>query len=88
MRSKTEARAAKWMEEMGWKWVYEPEALAGTSGAQYTPDFYLPEIDTLIEVKPLIFFHEFDQKRRAIIEGISKPFALICPSGNFGFDVV
>jgi hypothetical protein len=54
MRSRTEARFAAQLDEMGAEWKYEPYALAGPSG-QWLPDF---EVDldtryrTLVDVKP------------------------------------
>jgi hypothetical protein len=81
MRSKTEARCAQWLEDWGFVWLYEPESLL--DGIQYTPDFYLPEIDTLIEVKPAIFFEE-TMRPRQLIERCHKVWVVLAPV-NEGF---
>jgi len=52
-RSRMEARFAKWCNSWGIKWLYEPEGYE-FDGNRYLPDFYLPESDTLVEVKPII----------------------------------
>jgi hypothetical protein len=80
MRSRTEARAAEWFESLGWEWIYEPESLFSLGGVRYTPDFYLPGIDTLIEVKPLLFLHELTTEKRRLIERLHKQFALVAPA--------
>lgn len=85
MRSRTEARAAEWLEQQGWIWIYEPESFILET--QYTPDFYLPEIDTLIEVKPAVFIHEVDRVR-PLIERLRKPFAILSPGHANTFSVV
>lgn len=55
-RSRLEARWAVFFDEMKIKYQYEPqdffaEGIDGT-GYRYLPDFYLPELDTWVEVKP------------------------------------
>ncbi|QQL44088.1 hypothetical protein [Sulfuriroseicoccus oceanibius] len=74
MRSKTEATVAAWFEQQGWEWIYEPESLL--DGIQYTPDFYLPQIDTLVEVKPVLFMKEVE-RAIPIVEKLKKTFAVI-----------
>jgi hypothetical protein len=48
--SSWEIAYAKYLDKQGTKWEYEPKAfdLGKTS---YTPDFYLPERDTYVEIK-------------------------------------
>lgn len=84
MRSRTEARAAEWLETNGWNWLYEPESFLADT--QYTPDFYIPDIDTLIEVKPAVFIHE-TERIRSIVEKLGKPFAILCPGHANSFFV-
>ena len=50
-RSRLEARWAVYFDQVGVEWEYEP---AGFNLGErcYLPDFYLPEFDTYIEVKP------------------------------------
>jgi hypothetical protein len=52
-RSRMEARFAKWCGSWGIKWLYEPEGYE-FDGEHYLPDFYLPESDILVEVKPIV----------------------------------
>lgn len=50
-RSRLEARWAVFFDEAGIKYQYEPEGF--TNGEDcYLPDFYLPEHNTYVEVKP------------------------------------
>lgn len=50
-RSRLEARWAVFFDAAGIKYQYEPEGYA-YDGTRYLPDFYLPEADTHVEVKP------------------------------------
>ena len=50
-RSRLEARWAVFFDEAGIEYQYEPEGF--TNGEDcYLPDFYLPEHNTYVEVKP------------------------------------
>lgn len=49
-RSRTEARWAVFLDEMGYEWEYEKEGFELPSG-RYLPDFYLPKLQTYLEVK-------------------------------------
>ena len=50
MRSLYEVAYAKYLDKQGTKWTYEAESFnLGTF--KYTPDFYLPETDTYVEIK-------------------------------------
>lgn len=50
-RSRTEARWAVFLDELDIQWQYEAEGYQLDSG-QYLPDFWLPDIDGFLEVKP------------------------------------
>ena len=53
-RSRLEAGWALTLDRYGIKWEYEPDSPDGVllpSGARYLPDFRLPELATVIEVK-------------------------------------
>jgi hypothetical protein len=52
-RSRLEARWAIFFQEIGLKWQYEIEGFEG-EGFKYLPDFYLPTINTWIEIKPFM----------------------------------
>ncbi|MBW2672037.1 MAG: hypothetical protein JRD89_01310 [Deltaproteobacteria bacterium] len=49
-KSKLEAAWAKWLDEQGFIWAYEPFGF-NIDGTWYLPDFWLPEVNTIIEVK-------------------------------------
>lgn len=55
-RSKLEARWAVVFDVLEIKWIYEPETLSTHNWENetiyYRPDFYLPEHDVYVEVKP------------------------------------
>lgn len=53
-RSRLEARWAVFFEELGIRWEYEPEGFELSDGTRYLPDFYLPDQDSYVEVKPAI----------------------------------
>jgi hypothetical protein len=50
-RSRLEARWAVFFDALGLRWEYEPEGFV-TSAGWYLPDFYLPQMDLWVEVKP------------------------------------
>lgn len=53
-RSRLEARWAVFFDHLGLEWQYELQGYeVGESGRRYLPDFYLPQTDTWVEVKPL-----------------------------------
>lgn len=49
-RSSWEATVAKWFDEQGVEWVYEPKRFV-LGDVTYVPDFYLPSLDCYVEVK-------------------------------------
>lgn len=51
-RSRLEARWAVFFEAAGIKYQYESEGFDLGDGDRYLPDFYLPEFDHYLEVKP------------------------------------
>lgn len=52
-RSRLEARWAVFFARLGLEWQYEPRAYTTESwSGRYTPDFRLPELGMLIEIKP------------------------------------
>jgi hypothetical protein len=51
MRSRLEARWALFMDRLRVEWVYEPELFSLPVGG-YLPDFWLPRLDTYLEIKP------------------------------------
>jgi hypothetical protein len=51
-RSRTEARWAVFFDELGITNEYEKERITLSNGQTYLPDFYLPEFNAYLEVKP------------------------------------
>lgn len=54
-RSKTEARWAVFLNDVGVKSQYEPECFILPGGYKYMPDFYIPDYKGWIEVKGTTF---------------------------------
>lgn len=50
-RSRLEAQTALFLKKLHLKYLYEPHVIDLGDGVNYVPDFYLPDIDTYIEVK-------------------------------------
>lgn len=53
-RSRLEARWAVFFNALGLRWEYEPQGFELRDGTRYLPDFYLPDQDTYVEIKPEI----------------------------------
>jgi hypothetical protein len=51
LRSRLEAGWAQTFDRYGIRWEYEQELVELPSGVRYLPDFRLPELNTVIEVK-------------------------------------
>lgn len=51
-RSRLEARWAVFFDTLGVAYRYEPEGYVLRDGTHYLPDFWLPELDCWIEIKP------------------------------------
>ena len=51
-RSRLEARYAVFLDALGLRWRYEAEGMEFSAGFRYLPDFYLPDWDIYLEVKP------------------------------------
>lgn len=51
-RSRLEARWAVFFDAIGIRYEYEPEGYTAKDGTCYLPDFYLPDEDVYVEVKP------------------------------------
>jgi hypothetical protein len=52
-RSRTEARWAVFLNDLGLKWEYETQGfIVGRERRPYLPDFHLPELGLWLEVKP------------------------------------
>jgi len=51
-RSRLEARWAVFFDALDIKYDYEPEGFELSDGIRYLPDFWLPEFDLWVEIKP------------------------------------
>ncbi len=67
MRSGWEVSYAEWLNDNKIKWKYEPKTFLLEDGDAYTPDFYLIETNTYIEVKGWL-----REKHKKKIEGFKK----------------
>lgn len=64
-RSRLEARWAVFFDRAGVEFEYEPEGFQ-TAAGKYLPDFYLPELEEYLEIKPrLNLVSEYDWRRIA-----------------------
>jgi hypothetical protein len=57
-RSRLEARWAVFFDALNINWEYESEGYVLPNGKNYLPDFYLPQVNMYVEVKPKIGFDE------------------------------
>lgn len=63
MRSKLEAKWAAFLDYLRIEYQYEPRSYALEGGIGYLPDFYLPEQDIFLEIKPDKELSEFDANK-------------------------
>jgi hypothetical protein len=72
-RSRLEARWAVFFETANIRWEYEPEGY-WVSDEPYLPDFFLPDIRMMIDVKPYGFFErnpdDPDRVKMSVIQSI------------------
>ena len=52
-RSRLEARWAVFFDMWGIEWQYEPEGFE-TAAGRWVPDFFLPQVSMMVEVKPTV----------------------------------
>lgn len=64
-RSRLEARWAVFFDHLSLKWQYEVEGFELPSG-RYLPDFYFPDDDLYVEIKPARFYD--DLKRGSVFD--------------------
>lgn len=51
LKSRLEADVAFLVENLGYKWLYEPQSYLLKDGTHYLPDYYLPELKLFIECR-------------------------------------
>ena len=66
-RSRLEARWAVFFDKGRIRWKYETEGFATEDGTKYLPDFYLPDLDIWVEVKP-----DTIEGRKEIVEKVAR----------------
>lgn len=59
MRSTWEHKFALELDELEIPWVYEFKTFDLFNGHRYTPDFYLPDFNLIVEIKPSCFIDEY-----------------------------
>lgn len=64
MRSSWEVEFAQLCDEQKITWEYEPKAFKLSDKKQYTPDFYLPETNKWVEIKPLCYHQQAQVKKQ------------------------
>lgn len=82
-RSRLEARWALFFDEMGLTWQHEPALFAGfPDGSRYLPDFFIPEWNLFVEVKPQTCAYHDDVLR------LQKAwdFSVMCALGNVEYE--
>lgn len=73
-RSRLEARWAVFFDHAHIKYEYEPQGFELEDGTRYLPDFYLPEYDYYVEVKPPRdnAFEDIERASMFVSHGIDK----------------
>jgi len=71
-RSRLEARWAIFFDSLGIKWEYEKEGYNLGNGIYYLPDFWLPQLDCFIEIKPIKASEEELKKAELLCAGTKK----------------
>ncbi|MDQ0368980.1 hypothetical protein [Catenuloplanes indicus] len=66
-------------DHLGIEWRYEPEGYRLSNGVKYLPDFYLPELDTWVEVKGSLRPTELKVLVRAAVELPRAPDITVTP---------
>lgn len=79
-RSRLEARWAVFFDAIGIRYEYEPEGYTAKDGTCYLPDFYLPDEDVYVEVKPDREGAEKELKKVELFVQESKNIVLILPA--------
>jgi len=84
-RSRLEARWAVFMDTLGVRWEYESEGFNLGRAGWYLPDFFLPDLDIFVEIKPALPADEWPAdsviaKAEALEDQSGKPVVILCGS--------
>jgi len=74
-RSRLEARWAALFDHYEIVWGYEPEGFETPSG-RYLPDFYLPELESYVEVKPEPFAFDY-RAIKSVVDQTKRQFLIL-----------
>jgi hypothetical protein len=84
-RSMLDVRWAAFFDRLAIKWSYEPELFKFACGLQYLPDFWLPDYQSFVEIKPVTDFEGFEkcaalakERRLVVLCGQPLPHWLPC----------
>lgn len=77
-RSRLEARFAIYFDHLNIQWDYEAEGFELGNGLRYLPDFWLPEWDMWVEVKPSPPDTVTLEKARRLVGHSEKPLFISC----------
>jgi len=75
-RSKFEWRSARWLEKAGIKWEYEPRVKIGDRWC--LPDFWLPDYQTFLELRPADLVDERLLEKIRRIKAIYEKETVLC----------
>ncbi len=82
-RSRLEARWALFFDELEIRYWYETEGYRLADGTCYLPDFYLPQVDMLAEVKPAELTPGELLKCRGVAAGLQRPILMLVGPPDF-----
>ena len=75
-RSRLEARWAVFFDAAGIEYQYEPEGYDLGDGIYYLPDFYIPDWDAFVEIKPSIEY-QYNEKADRLAK-LSGKIVILC----------
>jgi len=81
-RSRLEARWAVFFNKLGIDFWYEPEGYE-FNGMRYLPDFYLPQVGMIAEVKPSLLTVSERSKAERLCLHLDKPIVLLVGPPDF-----
>ena len=85
-RSRLEARWAVYFDTIGLIWDYESEGFDLCEYGWYLPDFYLPQVQSFLEVKPSDYaISEDERKYHAFVTGTEKSIIIVTGSPDIKF---
>jgi len=82
-RSRLEARWAVFFDALGLQWEYEPEGFDLGDAGWYLPDFYIPSVDTYIEIKGKDPTHDERNKCYRLSSLLEKCVVLVCGTPGY-----